>query len=121
MAELTTAVRIASPERGATRWIEAFNVGDLDGMLACLARYVAFYPVRLSGLEACYRGHDGVRCWFAQLRRHRYAQTISLWDLRGLGDVRVFATGWLSLAEDPGIAPFCAPRSRSSNVRVPAR
>jgi len=77
-------------------------------MLACLARDVALHPVKLSGLEACYRGYDGVRCWFAQLRRNRYTYTISLSDVQGLGDGRVFATGSLSLAEDPDIVPFCA-------------
>ena len=108
MAELNTAVRSASHERIVSLWVEAFNARDLSGMLVCLARDVALHPVKLSGLEACYRGHDGVRCWFAQLQRQRYSYTISLSDVYGLGDGSVFATGSLSLPEDPNITPFCA-------------
>ncbi len=108
MAELNIAVPIDSSARLLSRWVEAFNLRDLDGMLVCLARDVAFYPVKLSGLEACYRGHDGVRCWFAQLRRHRYAHTIALSELLDLGDGRAFAAGTLNLEQDPDIAPFCA-------------
>ena len=93
MAELNTAVAIDSPERVVSRWVDAFNARDLEGMLAFLTRDVALYPVKLGGLEACYRGHDGVRCWFAQLERHAYTFTISLSELQAIGGGRVFATG----------------------------
>ena len=60
------------PERVVSRWVDAFNARDLDGMLACLAADVDLHPLRLSGLRASYRGHDGVREWFAQLKRLRH-------------------------------------------------
>jgi hypothetical protein len=108
MAELNTAVPTASPERVVSRWVEAFNARNLGGMLACLTPDVALHPVKLSGIEARYRGHNGVWCWFAQLRRHHYTYTISLSDVQDLGDGRVFASGSPSLAESPDVTPFSA-------------
>jgi SnoaL-like domain len=120
MAQLDTAVQMTSPERIACRWVEAFNARDLAGMLACLDRGVAFFPVRLSGIESCYRGHAGVRCWFDQLRRHDYAFTISLSDVQDLGDGRVCASGSLSLCEDRDIVPFCGLHRVANGVTISA-
>ena len=74
-------------------------------MLACLAEDVDLHPLRLSGLGSSYHGHDGVREWFAQLKRMRHEHQIVLSQTRGVGDGRVFASGSLSLA---GATPFCA-------------
>ncbi len=120
MGQPNTAVHMASPERIVSRWVEAFNARDLDAMLAFLDHGVALYPVRLSGIEACYRGHAGVRCWFAQLQRHRYAYTIALFDLQDLGDERVFATGALRLREPQDIVPFCGLHRVRNGVTVSA-
>lgn len=120
IAESDTTMQ-SSPRRWiVSRWVEAFNARDLDGMLACLHRGIALHPVKLSGIEACYRGHDGARCWFAQLQRHQYAYTISISDVQDLGDGRVFATGSLSLTEDPEIAPFCAVHRVTNGLTISA-
>ena len=47
-----------------SRWVDAFNARDLDGILACMDAEVRFFPLRLSRLGRFYRGHDGVRQWF---------------------------------------------------------
>ncbi len=90
-----------------SRWVGAFNARDLDGMLVCLAADVEFHPLRLSGLRAAYRGHDGVREWFAQLKHLRHEHRFVLCEAREAGAGLVFVTGSLSLAGEP-IGPFCA-------------
>ena len=96
------------PETIVSRWVEAFNARDLDGMLVLLDVRVAFHPLRLIGLRGSYGGHDGVREWFAQLTRLRHELRIVLSDARGVGEGQVFAAGSLSLAGGPDIGPFCA-------------
>jgi len=90
------------------RWVEAFNARDLDGMLACLAEDVDFYPLRLNGMDGRYRGHDGVREWFANLRRSRHEHQIVVSETRDLGQGRVLASGSLSLGGPADVGSFCA-------------
>lgn len=106
-AALTDIVEQA-PETIVSRWVHAFNTRDLDGMLACLGAEVHFHPLRLGGLRASYRGHDGVREWFAQLQRSRHEHRIVFSEGRDIGEGRVFASGSLSLAGESDIGPFCA-------------
>jgi ketosteroid isomerase-like protein len=89
------------------RSIEAFNARDLDELLSCLADDVDLEPLRLGGLERRYRGHDGVRDWFAQLRLWRHEHRIALSEVHAVDEVTVIASGSLSLHGDAGIAPFC--------------
>lgn len=91
-----------------SRSVEAFNARDLDAILAGLARDVEFHPLRLSGIAATYRGHDGVREWLTRLKQLRHEYRIVLHDVRETGDGGVFASGSLSLGGEPGIWPFCA-------------
>ena len=97
-----------SQERIVSRWVDAFNARDLDGILADLAGTVDFRPVRLSGIAASYRGHDGVREWFTQLMRLRHDYRIVLLEARATGEGRVFASGPLSLGGESDVGPFCA-------------
>jgi hypothetical protein len=64
--------------------------------------------LRLSGLDACYRGRAGVRDWFGQLKHLHHEHRILLREARETGDGRVFATGSLRLCEEYDIGPFCA-------------
>jgi ketosteroid isomerase-like protein len=48
------------------RALELFRDRDLDGFLAMLDEDVEAYPL-LAGMEGGYRGHDGVRRWWASL------------------------------------------------------
>lgn len=97
-----------SQEAIVSRWVDAFNARDLDGILAGLADDVDFHPLRLSGIAASYRGHDGVQEWFTRLRHLRHEYRIVLHEARELGEDRVFASGSLSLAGESDIGPFCA-------------
>jgi ketosteroid isomerase-like protein len=102
------SVRVAQiPEQVVSRWVDAFNRRDLDGMLACLGAEVLFHPLRLSGPAASYHGHDGAREWFAQLRRLRHEHRVVLSEARAVGEDQVIAVGSLGLAGEPDIGPFC--------------
>jgi len=90
------------------RWVEAFNARDLEGMLACLAEDVEFYPLRLGGLRGCYRGHEGVQDWFANVRHSHSGYQIVLSETRDLGGGRVLASGCLRLDGQCEIESFCA-------------
>lgn len=96
------------PETIVSRWVEAFNARDLDGMLVLLDARVVFHPLRLSGLRGSYGGHEGVREWFDRLTRLRHEHRIVLSEARAVGVGQVFAAGSLSLAGEPDIGPFCA-------------
>jgi ketosteroid isomerase-like protein len=48
------------------RAFEAFENRDLDGLLAMLDDDVEAFPI-LAGMEGGYRGHDGIRRWWAGL------------------------------------------------------
>ena len=97
-----------SQEGIVTRWVDAFNARDLDRILACFAGNVDFHPLRLSGIAASYRGHDGVREWFARLRHLRHEYRIVLHEAREISEGRVFASGSLSLAGKSDVGSFCA-------------
>jgi len=96
----------APPEAVVSRLIDAFNARDLDGMLDCLAVGVEFHPLRLGGPSASYRGHDGVREWFAQLRLRGRGQGIALCDARRVRGDQVLAIGSLTLASQTDVGPF---------------
>ena len=61
-----------------------------------------------SGVGSSYRGHEGVREWFARLRLLGHDHQIVLSETRDVGGGRVFATGSLTLAREAGVAPFSA-------------
>ncbi len=49
------------------RGLDAFNRGDLEAWLATIHPEVSFAPIR-SSVEGTYRGHAGVRRFFAENR-----------------------------------------------------
>jgi hypothetical protein len=97
-----------APDALVTGWVDAFNERDLEGMLARLDPAVRFHPLRLGGLDGSYRGHDGVRQWFARGTQLRHEHLIVLSDVHGAGDGKVLAVGALTLAGDFELEPFCA-------------
>jgi hypothetical protein len=95
------------PEQVVSGWVDAFNERDLDGMLVRLDPDVSFYPLKLGGLGGSYRGHDGVREWFAQLMGRRSDYRMAFSDVCAMDGGKVFAVGSLSLVGQPEISPFC--------------
>ncbi len=103
------------------RWVNAFNARDLDGMLSCLHPDVDFRPLKLTGLDGAYRGHDGVRSWLAELNALRYAHSIDLSDVRGASGGKLLAIGDLSVWGQDALVPFCALHQVREELIVAAR
>lgn len=104
-----------------SRWAQAFNARDLEGMLACASEQIDLHPLRLRGLATRYRGHAGVREWFAHLRQSHHEYRIAVCHLRDLGAGKVFATGLLSLGDEPDIGPICMLHELHGGVIVTGR
>jgi len=103
-----------SPEASGevvSAWVEAFNARDLDGMLGCLDRRVKFHPLRLTGLEASYRGHDGVRRWFDQLEQLSHEYLIEVDDLHPTREASVVVVGGSLRMGQAALAPVTAVHS----------
>lgn len=87
-------------------WIDAFNERDPERMLACMSAEVRFHPLRLTGLDRSYRGHDGVRSWLRQLEELGHRQRIHISEMRGGSDGEVLGVGSLLLSRDADPARF---------------
>jgi ketosteroid isomerase-like protein len=72
----------------ARRAFQAFNDRDLDAVLAGLDQEVEAFP-RLAAVEGGYRGHDGVRRWWAQLLDAFPDFHVEILEVRDLGDLMV--------------------------------
>jgi ketosteroid isomerase-like protein len=109
-----------APDALVRRWVDAFHARDVEGMLAHLDPEVRFHPLRLSGLDGSYRGHDGVQRWFARLTQLHHDYVIVLSEVCGSGDDKVLAVGELRLARNLEIAPFRALHRIAEGVIVAA-
>ena len=67
------------------RAFQAFNDRDLDALLAGLHDEVEAYP-RLAAVEGGYRGHDGIRRWWAQLLGTFPDFHVEVLEVRDLGE-----------------------------------
>ena len=68
------------------RAFKAFDDRDLDALLAVLDDDVEAFPI-LAGMEGDYRGHDGIRRWWAGLLGTFPDFRAEIAELRDLGDV----------------------------------
>jgi ketosteroid isomerase-like protein len=88
----------------AQQLFDAFNARQLDTALALLHPDVVFAPVSgavLKGGEP-YRGHEGIRRYFADVREHWRELTVNPVHLREAGDA-VVALGHSSGASAAGV------------------
>jgi SnoaL-like domain len=92
-----------APDALVRCWVDGFHARDVEGMLARLDSEVRFHPLRLSGLDGSYRGHDGVQRWFARLTQLHHDYVIAWSEVYGSGDDKVLAVGELRLAGNPEI------------------
>lgn len=74
----------------ARRAFQAFNDRDLDTVLAGLHDDVEVFP-RIAAVEGGYRGHDGVRRWWAQLLGAFPDFHVEILEVRDLGEFMVLA------------------------------
>jgi len=76
--------------------VDAFNRGDVDAWLATMHPDVTFEPIR-APIEGAYRGHAGVRRFFADNREIFESFHLNYTDVRDLGDDRLLVMGTLHL------------------------
>ena len=74
----------------ARRAFQAFNDRDLDTVLDGLHEDVEAFP-RLAAVEGGYRGHDGIRRWWAQLLDAFPDFHVEIVEVRDLGEFMVLA------------------------------
>ncbi len=103
------------------RWIEAFNVRDLAGMLSCTAPSIVFKPLRLHGVERTYIGHDGIARWLERLLRLGLDYQVQLDNLSTPAIGTVLATGRLDLEGLTSAAPAWGVYSIENELIVLAR
>ena len=70
------------------RAFKAFEDRDLDALLAMLSDDVEAFPI-LAGMEGGYRGHDGIRRWWAGLLGTFPDFSAEIVELRDLGDTTI--------------------------------
>jgi hypothetical protein len=51
----------------ARRFVDGFNRRDAESLAALSDPSIEFYPTTLLGKDQCYRGHEGLRHWLADL------------------------------------------------------
>jgi ketosteroid isomerase-like protein len=71
------------------RGVDAFNAGDIDGMLAPFHPDVEFQPLRAVLEGTVYRGHEGFRRWLEDM-----AEDWERFDLDVI-DVSEVGSGWV--------------------------
>lgn len=108
-------------EATVRRWFDAFNSRNLKGMLACMDAQVDFRPLRLNGIDVAYKGHGGVRDWFADLARMEHYHRIELSKVQASSRGEVIAAGTLSAAGPGGSSSFWAVDQFKGGLIVTAR
>jgi ketosteroid isomerase-like protein len=68
------------------RVLDAFNRRDLDAALALMHGDVEFGS-RIAAMEGGYRGHEGIRRWWATILDASPDRTIEVVEVRDLGDL----------------------------------
>lgn len=92
-----------------TRWVEAHNDCDVDGMIACATQDVEFHPLRLTlGQRPVdrYLGHDGLRRWIADLMRSGTQHQLRVEQIRENGADEVLLTGAVAVPGSSIAAEF---------------
>lgn len=74
--------------------MEAINRGDIESALKHIDPDVVFEPLR-SPVQGAYRGHRGIRDWFADTTENFDSFRIDHIELRDLEDDRLLAIGTL--------------------------
>jgi ketosteroid isomerase-like protein len=75
--------------------IQAVNRGDVEGVLRIAADDIVMIAAR-SPVEGSYRGHDGLRAWFADNAENFELFHVDIRELRDLGD-RMLAIGTMHI------------------------
>ena len=67
-----------------------------------------FHPLRLTGLDSSFRGHDGVRHWLDQLEQLGHDYIIEIGDVHSTHSGSLVAAGGALRLDGMLVAPFSA-------------
>ena len=76
--------------------VEAFNRGDVEAWIETYHPDSRFAPIS-APIAGAYRGHDGLRRWFADNRESFETFSVEFTDIRDLGDDRLLVIGTIHL------------------------
>jgi ketosteroid isomerase-like protein len=89
----------------AKRYVDSYNDRDLDAMLGVLDENVVTYPLPLFGFGP-YRGHAGVREWWAEMEGSRAQYEVVVREVRQIGPDRVAVLGELHSGSGMLLGPW---------------
>jgi len=69
-------------------FVDAFNRRDADGLVALSHPDIEFRPTMLAGSKRVYKGHEGLRCWVAELVASGAQHHVRVSEIRKLDDRR---------------------------------
>jgi ketosteroid isomerase-like protein len=98
------------------RGVKAYNDGDLDGVLDGCDEEIDFLPLR-SAIEGPYRGHAGIRKWWADTAVNWQTFEVEADEIRDLGDGRIAASGVIHAQGKGGGVPLDIPTSFLTEMR----
>ena len=87
------------------RWLEGFNTRDIEGMLAVADPEIVMRPMRWVPRSE-YRGHEGLRAWFADVLASGNASTVTVDAIELLADGRIAVEGTLSEEATPFVGLY---------------
>jgi hypothetical protein len=108
---------MTDPIELAQRWIEAFNARDADELLAVAHPEIVLRPLRW-GVRSEYRGHAGVREWFAAIEASPEATTVTPDRLRLFGRDRVVVEGEIDGVDARFVALYALRDDRLAEVHA---
>jgi ketosteroid isomerase-like protein len=92
------------------RGLRAYSDGDLEELLAVCDEDIEFFPLR-SVIEGSYRGHAGIRKWWADTAENWETFRIEAEEVCDLGDGRLVAAGVIHAKGKGGGVPLDIPTS----------
>jgi ketosteroid isomerase-like protein len=92
------------------RGMNAFNERNIDEFLPMFDEEIEFFPLR-SAIEGPYKGHTGMRKWWADTAENWETFRIEADKLHDLGDGRLVAAGVIHAKGKGGGVPLDIPTS----------
>jgi hypothetical protein len=91
----------------SSAWVDAANARDPDGLIALFHPDAEFRPSLLGRSHQVYRGHDGVRRYFDDLREKDKGQQVELREVRLIGEEQILILAevvlWAEVISPAGI------------------
>ena len=96
--------------------VDLFNDRDFGGAMGAIAKDIEFVPLR-SAIEGPYRGHEGMRKWWADTAANWEIFQVEMQEYRGVGENGFIARGVIHAQGRGGGVPLDIPSSWSGEWR----